>query len=96
MRQEHLALERASLLRARLDIVEALRKTAEEILWLQLLEVGFGALEGQLGQPLGAKSAFGDDAKQVAVAFDVQARPRASVDRGVNSQIAVGVVELEE
>ena len=96
MRKENLALEGASFLRARLDFVLALRKAAEEILGIQLLEVRFGALERQLGQSLGAKTALGVDAKQVARAFHFEARPRASVDGGVQSKVAVGVVELEE
>ena len=76
----------------------ALRKPPEEVGGIQLFEGRFGALERQLGQPLATKRALADDGEQLAVAgpLDFKARPRASIDRGVDPEIAVGVVELEE
>ena len=50
-----LLLKVAALLRARLDSYTPSGKRRKKSCRLQLLEVGFGALEGQLGQPLGAK-----------------------------------------
>ena len=76
------ALEGASSLRDRFDVVHSLRKPPEEGRRIQLLEGRFGALERQLGQPLAAKTALADDGEQVTVlrTIDFKARPGASID----------------
>ena len=98
VREPDPAFKGAAFLRSSFDLIHALRKSSEECCGIQLIKRRLGAFERQLRQPLGAKAAFADDGEQLTIigTLDFEARPRAAVDRGMNSKIAIRVVELEE
>ncbi len=91
--------------RLALDLVFPLRETTEEVLRRQgdfvrivALEGRLGALEEDLGQALPTQAALNPDIEQLALirAFDLELLPGVAIDEGVNPQVAVGVIELEE
>jgi hypothetical protein len=98
VREPNCAFEGTTPLRAGFDLIHAFGKPPEEVRRIQLLEGGFLALERQLGQSLAAKTALADDGEQGPVVWtlDFEARPGTSVDRRMDPEVAIGVVELEK
>src|SRR4030095_3265093 len=98
MRQRNFGFKDAALLRHGLDVVLPFREAREEVCGIQLVEAGLGAFKRELRQPLGAKTPSSEDVEQLEAVrpFEVEACPGASIDLGVNPEVPVSIVELEE
>ena len=92
------ALELFAFQRRALDFVLPLREALEELFGIELVEGGLSALEEELGQPLASQPTSEPDLEILALVrgLDRQLLPGLAIDQGVNAEISIRVVELEE
>ena len=87
-----------AILRARLDLVPSLPEPAEEVRRRQLIERRLGALEGELRHALSAEPATAEEVqhRRFTGTFDLEPCPRSPVNRPVQPEVSIGVIQLEE